>query len=289
MNPEKFKYLVELALEEDIGKGDITAQTVCSDAKIHAVIVSKGEGVIAGLEIAKLVFMQISGSIDFREIIKDGEKVRKNQIIAHLEGKARDILTSERTALNFLNHLSGIATLTSQYVEKVKSYGCKILDTRKTTPALRELEKYAVRMGGGNNHRKGLYDMVLIKDNHLKLMPRDLKIKKMLSSVKKKIHKGMKIEIEVDDLKQLKQIYSSDIDIVMLDNMSISDMKKAASWVKSENAKSKKNVLLEASGRINLSNVEEIAKTGVDFISIGEITHSAPSFDTSLEIISSKK
>lgn len=293
MNPKKIRRLIELALSEDIGKKDITTETIIGDVKVKAVIVSKDDGIIAGLKTTKAAFRHVSKNTRFREQVKDGDKLHKNQIIVHLEGKAKDILTAERTALNFLNHLSGIATLTSKYVEKVKPYECKILDTRKTTPVLRELEKHAVRMGGGYNHRKGLYDMVLIKDNHLKLVSSDFKIKRLVDSIRKKVPKGIKIEVEVNSLEEFKQVYDCGVDIIMLDNMSLNDIRKAVDWGKLKNtprfpgakAKTKKTILLEASGGINLSNVRDIAKTGVDRISIGEITHSAPVFDTSLEVI----
>lgn len=286
MNPKKFEHLIELALKEDIGKGDITTEAVCKNTQIKSAIVSKDKGIIAGLEIAKQVFLQISSDTSFKGIIKDGEKAHKNQIIAYIKGKAKNILIAERTALNFLNHLSGVATLTSKYVEKVKSYRCKILDTRKTTPAFRELEKYAVRMGGGENHRKGLYDMVLIKDNHLELALPYKKIKDLLNSVRKKVRKDVKIEVEINTLEKFKEVYNCGVDIIMLDNMSPKEIARAVNWTKTQNIKMPPK--LEASGRVNLLNVEKVAKTGVDFISIGEITHSAPSFDTSLEIISSK-
>jgi nicotinate-nucleotide pyrophosphorylase (carboxylating) len=287
--PEKFQHLVELALKEDIGRKDITTEAVIGDIKVKAVILSKDEGIIAGLQITKAVFQHVSKNTKFKKLAKDGDKVYKNQIIAQLEGKAKNILIAERTALNFLSHLSGIATLTSKYVEKVKPYGCRILDTRKTTPVLRELEKYAVRVGGGYNHRKGLYDMVLIKDNHLKLRASDFKIKKLVDSVRKKTPKGIKIEVEVNTIEELKRVHNCRVDIIMLDNMSLANIKKAVDWVKLKNSKAKtKKTILEASGGIDLSNVREVAKTGVDWISIGEITHSAPAFDTSLEIIPEK-
>ena len=285
MDTKKLKHIIELALREDIGKEDITTKALIDDIKVKAVIISKDEGIIAGLKVAKAVFRQVSNNTAFRELIKDGDKVHKNQILANLNGKAKHILIAERTALNFLNHLSGIATLTSKYVEKVKPYRCKILDTRKTTPLLRELEKYAVRIGGGHNHRKGLYDMVLIKDNHLKLISSN-EIKKVIDSVRKKIPKGTKIEVEVNTLEELKKVYGGGIDIIMLDNMSPNNIRKAVKWIKIQNKKlNVRKTMLEASGGINLSNVVEIAKTGVGLISIGEITHSAPAFDTSLEII----
>ncbi len=282
MNNKKLQYIIKLALREDIGKKDITTETLIGDIKVKAVIISKDEGIIAGLKIAKSVFRQLSKKTGFKALVKDGDRVHKNQILANITGQAKNILTAERTALNFLNHLSGIATLTSKYVEKVKPYRCKILDTRKTTPLLRELEKYAVRMGGGHNHRKGLYDMVLMKDNHLRIVSY-CEIKEAINSVKKRIPKGFKIEVEVNTLEELKKIYNYGVDIIMLDNMSTANIKKAVDWVKMHTAH---KTILEASGGINLSNIIEIAKTGVDLISIGELTHSAPAFDTSLEIIS---
>ena len=284
MNPKNFQPLIKSALREDIGKKDITTEAMAGNVKVKALIISKGEGIIAGLQIVKIVFRQLSKDMKFKELVKDGDKVHKNQILINLNGKAKTILAAERTALNFLNHLSGIATLTSKYVEKIKHCKCKILDTRKTTPGLRQLEKYAVRMGGGYNHRRGLYDMVLIKDNHLKLICLS-EIKKVITLIRKRIPKGVKIEIEVNTPNELKRVYDCGADIIMLDNMSPSNIKKAVNWVKIQNAKTKNKILLEASGKVNLSNVKEIAETGIDFISIGEITHSAPAFDTSLEII----
>lgn len=285
MNPQKLKHIVRLALTEDIGKKDITTETIVGDVKVKAVIISKNEGVIAGLDIAKTAFQIVSKNIKFRKLVKDGDKVRKNQILAILEGEAKKILTAERTALNFLSHLSGISTLTSKYAKQVEPYGCKILDTRKTTPLLREMEKYAVKTGGGHNHRMGLYDMVLIKDNHLKLI-KQTEIIKLIESVRRKIPKNTKIEIEVETLDELKNVYDCKADIIMLDNMNPAKLKKAVEWIKKQ--KKSKKPLLEASGNVNLLNVKEIAKTGVDFISIGEITHSAPALDISLEIINIK-
>jgi len=307
MNSEKIKNIIKSALKEDIGseplparpplagkqqagedsrpgagKKDITTETFIEDVTIKAAVISRKEGIIAGLDIAQTAFHLASKNIKFRKLAKDGDKVRKNQILAVLEGEAKKILTAERVALNFLSHLSGIATLTSEYVKKIKPYKCKILDTRKTTPLLREMEKYAVRMGGGHNHRMGLYDMVLIKDNHLKLIPRK-EILKSIELAKRKIYPKTKIEIEVETLNELKTAYKCNADIIMLDNMSPSNLKKALKWLKQQ--KKFKKPLLEASGNINLSNVEEIAKTGVDFISVGKITNSAPALDMSLEII----
>jgi nicotinate-nucleotide pyrophosphorylase (carboxylating) len=282
MNTKNFQHIIKSALKEDIGKKDVTTEAIIADVQVKAAIISKGEGVIAGLDIARAAFRIMSKNIKFRKLAEDGNKIRRNQILAILEGKAKEILAAERTALNFLGHLSGIATLTSRYAELIAPYGCKILDTRKTTPLLREMEKYAVKAGGGQNHRMGLYDMVLIKDNHLKLV-RQFEIKKLIESLRRKIPKQMKIEIEVDTLEALKNILGCKVDIIMLDNMSPAKLKKAVEWVRGQ--KRGKKQLLEASGNVNLSNAKEIAKTGVDFISVGGITHSAPALDISLEII----
>ncbi len=283
MNPNKFRNIIKSALIEDIGKKDITTEAVIvEDVNVKAAIISKSEGIIAGLEIAGLAFKLVSKNIKFHKLVREGEKIRKNQVLAILEGKAKKILTAERTALNFLNHLSGISTLTSKYAEKAAPYGCRILDTRKTTPLLREMEKYAVKMGDGHNHRMGLYDMVLIKDNHLKLI-KQAEIRELIESIRRKLLKNTKIEIEVETLGELKNIYGCGADIVMLDNMSPAKLKKAVGWVKRQ--RKSQMPLIEASGNVNLSNIETIAKTGVDFISIGEITHSAPALDTNLEII----
>ncbi|MDD5454396.1 MAG: carboxylating nicotinate-nucleotide diphosphorylase [Candidatus Ratteibacteria bacterium] len=286
MNYQKLRCVVELALKEDVGKEDLTTEAFIDSAEVKAAIISKGEGIISGLDIAAVAFGLVSKNIKFHKLVKDGDKIRRNQVLAILEGKAKKILTAERTALNFLSHLSGISTLTSKYAKQAGPYGCKILDTRKTIPLLREMEKYAVKMGGGHNHRMGLYDMVLIKGNHLKLI-REKEIKELIESVKRKLSQSTKIEIEVETLDELKNVYDCKADIIMLDNMATAELRKAVKWTKQQ--KKSKKPLLEASGNINLSNIKEVAKTGVDFISVGEITHSAPALDMSLEIIKFNK
>lgn len=280
------KGLITQALREDIGYGDVTTRALIPrQLRVDAVIIAKQTGSIAGLDIAKAVFLQLDKDIKFKAFVQDGNKIKAGKKIARISGSARAILTAERTALNFLGHLSGIATLTRQFVNKVKPYKAKILDTRKTTPGLRVLEKYAVKCGGGHNHRMGLWDEVLIKENHIAVMSYELgvrSLKKIIDSVRNKHGKKVKIEIEVRNLKELKAALAGRPDIIMLDNMSLSIIKKA---VKITNEFFKTPNLLEVSGGVNLANVRRIAKTGVDRISIGSLTHSAPALDVSLEII----
>lgn len=266
-----FKQIIQQALKEDIGKGDITTDMLISpDLKIEAVIIAKEKGVIAGLAVAKEVFKAVDKKIIFKPNTKDAKMVFPSQAVAYIKGRARSILSAERTALNFLSHLSGIATLTGKFSDKVRPYKVKIFDTRKTLPGLRQLQKYAVRSGGGFNHRFSLDDMVLIKDNHIKAMQGCLSLPK--------VSKGCKIEIEVNNLKEFKDALKIKPDIIMLDNMKLDDIKKAVKLKKG------KKPILEVSGGINLKNVSAIARTGIDRISVGALTHSAPALDFSLEI-----
>ncbi len=297
LNLEEVKPLVRLALKEDIGSGDITTKAIVpAGVKATGRIVAKERGIIAGLGVAELVFKMLENmmtgrtssgkcqnKIRFRTKVKDGDNVRKGQIIAEISGSARSVLTAERTVLNFLQRLSGIATFTAEFVDKVKPYNVKIMDTRKTTPGWRTLEKYAVRSGGGHNHRKGLYDGVLIKDNHIQVnrCSGASVIGEIVGLVRKKVPQGMKIEIEVKNLREVKEAVRAGADIIMLDNMNIRQMKKAVKIVHTSNIDHRP--LLEASGGINLRNVKEIAKTGVDMISVGALTHSAKGLDINLE------
>ena len=289
---EKVRPMVRMALEEDIGKGDITTLlTIPKGKRAKGVIRAKEEGVIAGLPVARLVFEEAlvrSSQVVFKAKVKDGEKVKKGEVIAEVSGDARSILTGERTALNFLQRLSGIATLTNQFVERVKPYKVKIFDTRKTTPALRYLEKYAVRCGGGYNHRMGLWDMVLIKDNHLRMQNAKFKMKNlkgMVERMRERIPRGMKIEVEAKDLREVEEALKAGVDIIMLDNMDLRNIKKAVNLVYGSRLTVHGKPIIEASGRITLENVREIAKTGVDRISIGALTHSAKALDISLDIM----
>ncbi len=267
--------LVERALNEDIWTGDITTEAVIP-AERQAVgrVWTKVDGVIAGLPLLRQVFLQIDPSLRIELLVEDGYVATAGTTLANISGSARSILLGERVALNFLQRLSGIATRTSRLAEPIKFYQGRILDTRKTTPGLRLLEKYAVRMGGGYNHRYGLYDAVLIKDNHIAVAG---SIKEAVAAVRRRVGHTTKIEIEVESLEQLQEALDGRADIIMLDNMPVEMMKEA---VKLAHGKA----ILEASGGINEENIVEVAKTGVDYISIGAITHSVKSLDISLDI-----
>jgi len=268
--------IIEQALLEDIGTGDITTESIIpSDLKAKGIINTYEEGVVAGLDIACLVFQKLGTDIAFQKNILDGTKVAREEKLAEIIGSARIILMGERVALNFIQRMSGIATTTSQFCKEVKDFPVRIVDTRKTTPGLRILEKYAIRMGGGYNHRFGLYDAVLIKDNHIVAAGG---IKSAVNSVRKQISHTLKIEVEVENLSQLQEALKMQVDIIMLDNMDLETMKEAVRLVKGK-------TLIEASGGITLKNVRKIAQTGVDFISIGALTHSVKSLDISMEII----
>jgi len=275
MNEQILK-LIKQALQEDIGTGDITTRsTVTSSAVARGNILAKESGVIAGLLAAKEVFRQVDRKIKFVPKVRDGAKVRKGKALAVVSGPARGILTGERVALNFLQRLSGIATLTNQFVTRASSR-VKILDTRKTTPGLRALEKYAVKVGGGANHRMGLYDAVLIKDNHIALAGG---IEKAIKKAKGKRQKAKGIEVEAKTIPQVRQAIKAGAAKILLDNMSIKTLRKAAKLCR------KARVWTEASGGVNLKNVRKIAKTGVNAISVGALTHSAKALDISLEIV----
>jgi len=276
MNEQILK-LIKQALQEDIGTGDITTRsTVTSSAVARGNILAKESGVIAGLLAAKEVFRQVDRKIKFVPKVRDGAKVRKGKALAVVSGPARGILTGERVALNFLQRLSGIATLTNQFVTRASSR-VKILDTRKTTPGLRALEKYAVKVGGGANHRMGLYDAVLIKDNHIALAGG---IEKAIKKAKGKRQKAKGIEVEAKTIPQVRQAIKAGAAKILLDNMSIKTLRKAAKLCR------KARVWTEASGGVNLKNVrKKIAKTGVNAISVGALTHSAKALDISLEIV----
>ncbi|ACK42034.1 MULTISPECIES: carboxylating nicotinate-nucleotide diphosphorylase [Dictyoglomus] len=268
--------IVEEALKEDIGFGDITTEsTIPEDMISRAVIIAKEEGILAGLPVAEEVFKLLDSKIEFKEFKKDGDEIKKGDVILEIKGKTKTILMGERTALNFLQRLSGIATYTKKCVDVVKPYGVKILDTRKTTPTLRIFEKYAVKIGGGENHRFGLYDMVLIKDNHIRAVG---SIKEAIERVRERVSHVYKIEVEVTNLEELKEALESKADIVLLDNMDYDTLKEAVSIAKGK-------VMIEVSGNISLEDLEKIARLGVNFISIGKLTHSYKSLDLSLELL----
>jgi len=281
------KDLIRNAFKEDIGSGDITTELlVPKNEVIKAAIILKEKATVAGLEIARKVFKAVNKDIRFEAVSADGSQEKPGKIIAKIQGQAGSILSGERTALNFLSHLSGVATVTRSFVDEVKPYKAKIMDTRKTTPGLRELEKYAVALGGGHNHRMGLWDAVLVKDNHiavLKAGARGINIKDIARLVKEKKPKGMKTDIEVRNLKEFQEVLEIPPDIIMLDNMDISQIKKAVAMRDAQ--PSRKNVKIEVSGGVRLSNIKAIARAGVDMISIGALTHSAKAVDMSLEVI----
>ncbi len=269
--------IIKVALKEDLGEaGDITSKAILpSSFDVKAEIVSKDTGVIAGIDIAARVFYLVDPDLSTSLEVEDGTIVKPGTLLALIEGSAQSILAAERTALNFLQHLSGIATLTSKFVEEVKSYPVKILDTRKTTPGLRLLEKYAVTVGGGYNHRFGLYDAVLIKENHISAVGG---IEKAISFIRSSLGENVKIEVETEDLEQVKKALEAGAEMIMLDNMSLESIKEAVKIVN-------RRALIEASGGVRLNNVEEIAKTGVNLLSTSELTQSSLSLDISLEII----
>lgn len=271
-------FLVKLALAEDVGAGDITTKAVIpAHQKARAVIKAKEAGVVAGLTVAKEVFRHIDRRINVSVKVKDGAFVKKGKVIAVVSGPARGILTGERVALNFLQHLSGIATLTSKFksqISKVKTK-VKLLDTRKTIPGLRVLEKYAVKVGGGVNHRMGLHDAVLIKDNHLKLAGG---VKRAVEGARRQYRAKKMIEVEVKTIAEVREAIKAGADRILLDNMNIKTLRAAVNLCK------KAGVKTEASGGVNLNDIRVIAKTGVDYISIGALTHSAKALDISLKI-----
>ncbi len=290
---KKIDFLIKQALEEDIGKKDLTTELLIPDNLwVKAKIVAKENGVIAGLKVAEKVFrLQIEKpEIRFLAQVKDGGKIKKGQIIAEIYGRARTILTAERVTLNLLSHLSGITTLTRKYVDAIKQITkspnhqiTKIYDTRKTTPLWRELEKYAVRCGGGYNHRMNLGEQILIKDNHLKA------VRKLGSEgvrkLRERIPKNVKIEMETENLNQVREALDAGVDIVMLDNMSLAQLRKAVDLVRSYRLKViSDKPEIEVSGGVNLKNIKKIVRLGIERISVGEITHSVPALDMSLEI-----
>lgn len=268
--------LIESALREDIPSGDITSENIISaDSISRALIVAKEEGVLAGIYVAERVMKKIDPTVSFAIHRKDGQRLNKGDKIAALEGPAIPMLKGERTALNFLQRMSGIATTTSKYVKALKGKKTKVLDTRKTTPGLRSLEKYAVRMGGGTNHRFSLSDMVMIKDNHIKIVG---SISEAVMQARKKVNPGIKIEVEATSMEEAEEALKSGADIVMLDNMSFSRMKKVVNLLRGK-------IMLEVSGSINLSKAAKIAELDVDYISVGALTHSYRSLDISMEFI----
>jgi len=271
----KIKKIIQEALKEDIGTGDITTRaTVNKSLRGQAEAIAKEEFIVAGIDVFKKTFLLFDKRLKFKVLVEDGKKVQKGEVIARVEGSLASILHAERVALNLFQRMCGIATQTNKYVKAVYGTKAKILDTRKTVPGLRLLDKMAVKTGGGFNHRMGLYDAVLIKDNHIAAAG---SITKAVKEQKKALNKKIKIEVETKNLDEVKEALKSGANIIMLDNMGIAEMKKAVKIVG-------KRALLEASGNVNLKRVAKIAEVGVDLISVGEITHSARAADISLKI-----
>ncbi len=270
------KGIVENALMEDIGSGDVTTENIfCNNETGSGKIIAKEKGIIAGLPVAELVFKTLDADIKWEQFVNDGAEVTAGKTIAGVTGNLQVILSGERVALNFIQRLSAIATKTFALVNKIAQYNVKILDTRKTTPGLRVLEKYAVRIGGGTNHRFGLYDAAMVKDNHIKAAGG---IAGAVSMLKDNLPVTTKIEVEVETMEQVTEALSSNVDIIMLDNMSPQEMQQAVKLIAGK-------ALVEASGGINMERIEVIAASGVDYISVGALTHSIQSLDISLELV----
>jgi len=267
--------VVRNALNEDIGDGDVTTQCVVpSTASLNGQFMAKEAGVVAGLEVVRLAFSLVDERAQLDPYVADGGQVEVGQVIAGVSGPGQALLTGERVALNFLQRMSGIATLTHRFVEAVRGNAAIILDTRKTAPGLRLLDKWAVRLGGGQNHRFGLHDMVLIKDNHIAAAG---SISEAVARVRAKDKPGRPIEVEVKTLAELQQALALEVDRIMLDNMSLAEMREAVRLTSGR-------VPLEASGNVSLENVAAIAATGVDYISVGMLTHSVHALDISLDL-----
>ena len=276
--PPEISQYISRALEEDIGPGDVTTDTIVpANASLHGRIVAKEDGIVAGLEVAKRVLLSLDQRVNFLARVEDGMKVTRGTVLADLDGPARALLTGERIALNFLGRMSGIATLTRKFVDAVSTTKAVILDTRKTAPGLRLTDKLAVRLGGGQNHRTGLFDMVLIKDNHIDFAG------SITAAVERVRASGTKLEIEVETrtLDNVREALALGVERILLDNMSSSTMREAVA-ICDGRAK------LEASGNVTLDNVLEVAGTGVDYISVGALTHSPKVFDVSLEFVEKK-
>jgi nicotinate-nucleotide pyrophosphorylase (carboxylating) len=278
LSADEIQRAVQAALAEDVGSGDVTTlATVPEAASAQAILVAREELVVAGLPVAEKVFLQISPSLHFEPLVSDSQKVLPGAVLARVTGPARPILTAERVALNFVQRLSGIATLTRRFVDAIQGTKAKILDTRKTTPGLRRLEKYAVTCGGGHNHRIGLFDMVLIKDNHLAAL-RNEPPNPIAAAVARarRAFPALKIEVEADTLEQVQQAVEAGSDFILLDNMNPEQLRQAVAIVSGR-------ALTEASGGVTLQRVRELAETGVDFISVGALTHSARAVDIALD------
>ena len=268
--------ILNLAYWEDIGEGDITTNNLIPSGEVKtALFAAKEDGIIAGLPVAEMVFRKLDQNLKWKTLIPDGRWVKEGDIIAEFSGSYRALLSGERTALNFLQRMSGIATLANQFVKAVEGTNVKILDTRKTLPGYRFLDKYSIRMGGATNHRIGLYDMVMIKDNHIQVAGG---IKNAVEAIRQRIPISIKIEVETSTLEMVREAIDVGADIIMLDNMNTKAIAKAVKLID-------KRAKTEASGNMSLHKIKEIAETGVDFISIGALTHSVKALDISQSIL----
>ncbi len=267
--------LIDLAIEEDINTGDITTESLIPDS-LNAVaeMTAKAEGVISGLSLIRRVFEKFEKDIKWTPFVKDGEKVKRGDVILRIEAKYSTLLKGERISLNILQRMSGIATKTADYVNKLKDYKTELLDTRKTVPGMRIFDKQAVSDGGAKNHRMGLYDLVMIKDNHIKIAG---SITKAVEQIRKNVGQGIKIEVETTNLDEVKEALECNVDIIMLDNMS-NDLMKEAVMVVAGRTKT------EASGNMTIERLKSVAETGVDYISVGALTHSVTALDISMNI-----
>jgi len=267
--------LIAIALKDDVGDGDITTNSIVpAEIRRKAKMVAKADGVIAGLPVAEIVFRNLDPDLVWNELVKEGDKVKNGDVLVEFKGSYRALLTGERTALNFLQRLSGIATMAAKYADEVKDFNTTILDTRKTLPGFNRLDKYAVKTGGASNHRHGLHDMVMIKDNHIEVAGG---ITPAVLAVRSNISHGIKIEVETTTLDQVQEAINVKADIIMLDNMDIETMRKGVEMIAGR-------AKIEASGNITIERLREIAATGVDFISVGALTHSVKALDISQRI-----
>jgi nicotinate-nucleotide pyrophosphorylase (carboxylating) len=272
--PLEAKRLIRQALSEDTEGEDITTKAIIpADHTSEAELIAKASFVVAGLPFVAEVFRACSRLLKLEPLVEEGARVRKSDVIARVSGKTSSLLEGERVALNIFQRLCGIATLTSKFVEKVEGLPCKVMDTRKTSPGMRFMDKYAVKVGGGTNHRMGLYDGILVKDNHIRAAGGIAPAVKLAKKVKKR---GRPVEVETTTLDEVREALEAGADIIMLDNMTVDEMKKAVKLAKGK-------AQLEASGNVTLKNIREIAETGVDFISVGALTHSAPAADISMK------
>jgi len=275
INSKAIHNLIDMAIAEDIYTGDITSEAIfANNQQQTAYFISKSSGVIAGLPLAELIFKKIDATIMFETLVSEGEFVKPKTKLAKITGNYKSLLEAERIALNFIQRLSGIATETSQNVKQTKGTKAQVLDTRKTLPGFRILDKYAVKVGGGTNHRMGLYDMIMLKENHIKVAGG---ITKAVAQVRKKVNSGIKIEVETKNIDEVREALNNFVDVIMLDNMTLAEMRKAVKLINGQ-------IKVEASGNITLERIAKVAATGVDFISVGALTHSVTAFDISMLI-----